>query len=94
MHNQANKLHKSEGSHFMPSAFMEQQVATHKSAPDQNSVNLTRGRIWIPEREERKMFRVLTNGIAWVLLVLFVLLAFAVLGEVIDIVAILIERAL
>lgn len=40
------------------------------------------------------MFRVMTNGIAWVLLVLFILLAFAVLGEVIDIVAILIERAL
>lgn len=78
----------------MPSAFMEQQVATHKTASDQNSVNLTESRIWIPEREERKMFRVLTNGIAWVLLVALFFVAIGVLGEVIDIVAILIERAL
>lgn len=38
------------------------------------------------------MFRAMSNGIAWVLLVLFILLAFAVLGEVTDIIMVLIGR--
>ena len=46
------------------------------------------------KKEERKMFRVMTNGIAWILLVILFLTVASVLGEVIDIVAILIERAL
>ena len=40
------------------------------------------------------MFRVMTNGIAWVLLVLFILLAFEVVGEVIDIIMVLLQRSL
>ena len=36
MHNPANKVHKVKGG--------------RKPASDQNSVNLTKGRIWIPER--------------------------------------------
>lgn len=35
------------------------------------------------------MFRVMTNGLAWILLVLFILLAFEVLGELADIITIL-----
>lgn len=35
------------------------------------------------------MFRVMTNGLAWILLVLFILLIFEVLGEVADIITIL-----
>lgn len=40
------------------------------------------------------MFRVMTNGLAWILLVILFLIVASVLGEVIDIVAILIERVL
>ena len=38
------------------------------------------------------MFKVMTNGIAWILLVLFILLAFEVLGEVVDIAVMLVDR--
>lgn len=37
------------------------------------------------------MFRVMTNGLAWILLGMLFFMAIGVLGEVIDIVAILIE---
>lgn len=40
------------------------------------------------------MFRVMTNGLAWILLVMLFFMAIGVLGEVTDIVAILIEGAL
>lgn len=38
------------------------------------------------------MFKVMSNGVAWVLLVLFILLAFEVVGEVTDIIIVLIGR--
>ncbi len=38
------------------------------------------------------MFRVMTNGLAWILLVLFILLAFEVVGEVINIIMVLVGR--
>lgn len=38
------------------------------------------------------MFRVMTNGLAWILLVLFILLAFEVLGELADIAVALVDR--
>ncbi|WP_283769683.1 hypothetical protein [Escherichia coli] len=40
------------------------------------------------------MFRVMTNGLAWILLVLFILLAFEVLGELADIAVALVEKML
>ncbi|PBT75435.1 hypothetical protein, partial [Escherichia coli] len=65
-----------------------------KPASDQNSVKLTKSRIWIPEKGGLKMFRVMTNGLAWILLVLFILLAFEVLGELADIAVALVEKML
>lgn len=38
------------------------------------------------------MFRVMTNGLAWILLVLFILGAFEVLGEVVEVVMAVIGR--
>lgn len=40
------------------------------------------------------MFRVMTNGLAWILLVLFILLAFEVVGEVINIIMVLLRHSL